>query len=112
MPRAKRSIGGKITLDGHELEWRLHREQQNFGDGGWVGVAIEVRAIDGRHRELYLEYPVAGLEKLSLARAEIMQPQIQTAKVVEHIKQAMEAGWDPASRGRPFVYEVGELPHN
>jgi len=35
---------------------------------------------------------------------------ISPTKVVEHIRQAMEAGYDPGSRGKPFVYEVAELP--
>jgi len=35
---------------------------------------------------------------------------ISAAKVAEHIREAMAAGWDPESRGKPFVYEVAELP--
>jgi hypothetical protein len=31
-------------------------------------------------------------------------------KVVAHIREAMAAGWDPESRGKPFVFEVAELP--
>jgi len=34
MPRAKRSIQFAITLDGHSLIWRLHREQQWFTEDG------------------------------------------------------------------------------
>jgi hypothetical protein len=33
-----------------------------------------------------------------------------TGKVLAHIRLAMEAGWDPDSRGKPFVYEVEEMP--
>jgi hypothetical protein len=38
------------------------------------------------------------------------RPPIASAKVAAHIREAMAAGWDPESRGKPFVYDVAELP--
>jgi hypothetical protein len=38
------------------------------------------------------------------------RPTIVVGKVAAHIRLAMEAGWDPESRGKPFVYEVEEMP--
>jgi len=35
---------------------------------------------------------------------------ISAPKVADHIREAMAAGWDPESRGKPFVYEVEDLP--
>jgi hypothetical protein len=35
---------------------------------------------------------------------------ISPAKVLAHIRRAIEAGWNPESRGKPFVFEVDELP--
>jgi hypothetical protein len=35
---------------------------------------------------------------------------ILAAKVEADIREAMEAGWDPASRGQPITFQVAELP--
>ena len=35
---------------------------------------------------------------------------IVAEKVEAHIRQAMADGWDPDSRGKPYIYELDELP--
>lgn len=110
MPRAKRSIHSAITLDGFSLIWHLHREQQWCTADGWKGVAVHVRVAEGVRRELYLEYPAVKTQKVGYTRTDFVRQNISPAKVEAHIRQAMAAGWDPGSRGKPFVYEVAELP--
>ena len=110
MPRPKRSIEAKVTVDGFALIWRLHREQQWFTADGWMGVSIHVRVAEGVKRELFLEYPAVPMEKPGWTRQEPLQQKIAPKKVEEHIRQAMAAGWNPESRGKPFVYQVSELP--
>jgi hypothetical protein len=39
-----------------------------------------------------------------------VQQNISPAKVNAHIRRAMEAGWNPESKGQRFIYEVDELP--
>jgi hypothetical protein len=110
MPRAKRSIQAAVTIDGFPLVWHLHREQQFSAEDGWRGLAIHVKTAGGVRRELYLEYPAWVKETHSIRYTPPARPNISPAKVAAHIRQAMEAGWDPESRGKPFVYEVAELP--
>ena len=111
MPRAKRSIESAVTIDGLALVWWLHREQQLSTADGWKGLAIHVKVVEGTRRELHLEYPTVGTEKTAFPRAiKSTRPTILKAKVEAHIREAMEAGWDPNSRGKPFVYQVAELP--
>jgi hypothetical protein len=110
MPRAKRSIQGEFKIDGYTLIWRLHREQQLSTEDGWRGVAIHVSNTEGVHRELHLEYPTVGTEKRGATREEPVRRTILAAKVEAHIREAMAAGWDPDSRGKPFIYHVDELP--
>jgi hypothetical protein len=57
-----------------------------------------------------MEYPLQKTQKSGYTRIEPARPGISAAKVAAHIREAMEEGWDPDSRGKPFVYEVGELP--
>src|SRR5208283_267307 len=97
MPRAKRSIESTVTIDGISLVWRLHREQQLSTDDGCKGLAIHVRVAEGVRRELHMEYPLVKTQKNGYTRIDPARP-------------AMAAGWDPDSRGKPFVYQVGELP--
>ena len=110
MPRAKRSIEATVTVEGFSLFWRLHREQQEFTSDGWKGISIHVRVVEAARRELYLEYPAVLNQKAGLFRTLPPRPTIVAAKVEGHIRQAMAAGWDPESRGKPFFYQVAELP--
>jgi hypothetical protein len=111
MPRAKRSIHSELTIDGIRLLWHLHREQVRSTEDGWKGVAIHVKVAEGARRELFLEYPaVVNSHKAGFMNVDFVRQNISPAKVEAHIHQAIEAGWDPASRGKPFVYEVAELP--
>jgi hypothetical protein len=110
MPRAKRSIQSATTIDGFPLIWHLHRDQQGCAAEGWRGVGIHVRIAEGVRRELHLEYPAVVTQKAQYMRGAPTQPAILAAKVEAHIRQAMEAGWDPGSRGKPFVYEVEDSP--
>jgi hypothetical protein len=116
MPRAKRSIEATVTMNGLPLIWHLHREQQWCTEDRWKGVAIHVKMAEGAHRELILEYPTALTAKPGFhgrpgwSRTDPLRPTIVAAKVTTHIREAIEAGWDPESRGKPFVYQVPELP--
>ena len=110
MPRAKRSIQFAIAIDEFSLIWHLHREQQWCDADGWRGLAIHVKVAEGARRELFLEYPAARTQKSGYARTDPVQQNILPEKVKAHIQQAMAAGWNPDSRGKPFVYQVDELP--
>lgn len=111
MRRARRSIEHKVQIDGNELIWWLHREQHFDPVEGWRGVAIHVRAAEGVHRELYLEYPAVQPHKVGFIRSDHAVVNIRAAKVEEHIRLAMEWGWDPEGRGKPYRYDVQELPY-
>ena len=111
MPRGKRHIERSVTLQGVPLVWRLHREQHfTFGEG-WAGVAIHVQVAEGVRRDLFLEYPAVQIQKAGGFGADHFVVNIRPAKVESHILRAIEAGWDPESRGKPFVFEVDELPY-
>jgi hypothetical protein len=110
MPRAKRSLQYELTIDGFSLVWWLHREQQLSTADGWRGVAIHVKVAEGVRRELHLEYPAVKTQKVGYTRTDFVKQNISPAKVAAHVRLAIEAGYDPESRGKPFVYEVAELP--
>ncbi len=111
MPRPKRSIESSVTIDGMRLVWRLHREQQWSTDDGWRGMAIHVKAAEGVHRELNLEYPPVNTEKSGYTKMQPVRPGIIKAKVEGDIRDAIADGWDPESRGKPYVCEMSDPPH-
>jgi hypothetical protein len=107
----KRSIQSAVTIDGFPMMWELHREQNWSADQNPTGMAIHVWMVGPVRRELYLEYPAVRKQSdWEGAPVQTLRLPISAAKVVSHIREAMEAGWDPESRGKPFVYEVEELP--
>ncbi|MFZ1086850.1 MAG: hypothetical protein WAN35_17945 [Terracidiphilus sp.] len=110
MPRTKRSIQVATTIDGFSLIWNLHREQQLTTAEGWRGVAIHVKVAEEVRKELWLEYPAVKTQKVGFTRTDFVQQNISHAKVEAHIRRAMEAGWNPESKGQRFIFEVDELP--
>jgi hypothetical protein len=91
--------------------WQLHREQNWSADDNPTGMAIHVQVEGLVRRELYLEYPAVRKQTDGLsAPVQTLRLPISAPRVAKHIREAMAAGWDPESRGKPFVYEVEELP--
>jgi hypothetical protein len=58
-----------------------------------------------------MEYPPVKTRNSGSTRIDPARPGIVAAKVEAHIREATAAGWNPDSRGKPFVYQVAELPH-
>jgi hypothetical protein len=111
MPRVKRLISSSMVVDGQTLVWKLHREQQLNTEDGWKGICIHVSVEGGRVcKDLHLEYPTYVPDRLGLKMPPPFRPTILKAKVEAHILQAIEAGWVPGSRGKPYVHELDELP--
>ena len=99
--RRKRDLSGTLTMDGYPLTWTLKSEQIWNPSGDHVGLRISVMRTDEAHRELILEYPFREMPGGKIARPDVK------ADAVEHdIRRAISEGWNPKSRGRPFVFQV------
>lgn len=100
----KRTINGTADLDGTALTWVLASEPSwsNSGDG-YKGMCIAVRVVDAARRELIIEYPFpTGKDGRPLPVPQ--RPPLSQAMVDTSIRAAVEAGWEPNSRGKPFVF--------
>jgi hypothetical protein len=105
----KRIIKDTVTIDGFDLCWELYREPQYTPERGYVGVRILAKLAQGTRRELLLEYPFPKKNPEGFVR--LPEPVKISAAVVEtDIRRAMDAGWNPASRGKMFVFQVPENP--
>ena len=96
-----------ITVDGIELRWHLHAEPQITSEFGPKGRRYSIRAAEGTKRELILEF---AFPKETTKRKPVSP---QSAKIFPNIledgiRQAIEAGWRPYSRGRVFSFRLEE----
>jgi len=101
----KRVIKETVTIGGLELCWELRSEPQFTTEHGYRGMCISVRLAEGVRRELILEYPAPEKKQTGLAHTP-EHPKILPEVVEADIRRAIEAGWRPTSRGRPFVFQV------
>jgi hypothetical protein len=117
--KKKRDIGGIITLDGTPLIWSVKSEPAWNTSDGDIGLRLSIMKHDltlTRHgtnkawRELILQYPFE--RKQHHASRFPDKPRVTPEALTAGIRLAVEAGWDPHGRGRPFelVLEAGDLP--
>jgi hypothetical protein len=113
----KRSIEAKVEIDGHKLHWQLRSEPQSSTEHGSEGLSLTVQRTDGAFRELILEYPfpkrgrrlrIGGKTHLTVPNFPI-RPKFSPKTVEADIRLAISAGWDPTSRGRPFIFQVPDV---
>ncbi|HEY0052096.1 MAG TPA: hypothetical protein VGB49_01655 [Caulobacteraceae bacterium] len=106
MARPKQSPEFEIEVDGEPYVWRLQRLPQWSSDvKAFRGKVIAVRHKEGK-REATLEFPPEPQPKYGapLLRVEQIDPQI----VATGIAAAIEAGWEPMSRGKTVAIMVDE----
>jgi hypothetical protein len=119
--RKKRDIGGIFVMDGEHLRWEVKSEPMRRTTDGDIGLRLSVVKHDEtltRHgtlkvwRELVLQYPFE--KKQSHASRFPDKTKVTPEALNAGVRLAMEAGWEPHSRGRPFelVLEEGDLPKN
>lgn len=117
--RKKRDIGDVITVDGAVLQWSVKSEPAWNTSDGDIGLRLTIMKHDDAltrygvrkaWRELVLQYPFE--RKMRHASRFPEKTKILPAALVAGIRLAMEAGWEPDSRGRPFelILEEGDLP--
>src|SRR6185436_7208139 len=96
--------GESITIDGTQYFWHVRHDWLVWGKGIKV-VSISVSLRPDRTRELILDLTMKMGPQDPKPSPERLLTAIEPA-----IRKAMEAGWDPESRGRAFRFEVaGEI---
>jgi hypothetical protein len=101
----KRSLEGLVTIDGINLLWELVSEPQVIARE-CRGLRISVQAEGAHNRELILEYPFPA-KRNGVGLPQVPQrPKFSPKTVEADIHKALAAGWDPASRGKAFIFQV------
>jgi hypothetical protein len=99
-----RALSGAVQVDGHEYEWELRREPQWCTVDGWRGMTIALRQR-GAQREAILQFPMPSSRRCKL-QPQLRRPQVNPPIIENGVRAALDAEWNPNSRGKPVVIEV------
>ena len=97
MRNSKRSENGVVSVDGEDFAWRLHREPQWCTTDGWRGLVLAISRVDGQ-REALVEWPMPRGASNSVPYRQ--RPKIDAPLLKLAVTAALEAGWEPLSRGK------------
>jgi UDP-N-acetylenolpyruvoylglucosamine reductase len=91
----------QLSVDAAEYSWEYRHAWFVQREKSLRAISVRVTLDPGRNRELILDlsFQVPGLER-NPSDAKV------AAAVRDGIRGALEAGWDPESRGRAFRYEL------
>ena len=97
-----------ITVDGEDYFWRFRHGWVQDQEVGLKGVSVSVWRKPERTRELILDFSADAFARDRTPSRTTLSGALRPA-----IKAAVEAGWDPESRGREFRINVPDLfePH-
>ena len=101
--RFKRKMSANIVVNGEPFEWKVLREPQWCTADGWRGLALTVKHRDGK-REAILQFSMPFDERLGSPHHQ--RPKVSQRLLQHGISAALDAGWDPLSRGRAKVIDV------
>lgn len=97
-----RGPGGTVEIDGFKYDWELLTEPQLSSGDGWKGMTVLLRQQD-MQREAVLEFPTPKRLLRGLPKG---RTHINDTIAARGVRAALQAGWDPMSRGKPMVFMV------
>lgn len=99
------NLSGQFEVGGDRFTWQAKRYAgMSSADSNYRGIAARVMLASGVFRELVIEFhpdDYPGQIALSSRSFE--------ARLVEYTQKAIELGWRPESRGKPFRIEAERL---
>jgi hypothetical protein len=95
-------LSGIVDVDGLPYEWELRSEPQWSESEGWKGMTVALLR-KSTQRGAMLEFPPPKRLLKGMQRGRL---QISDAILSRGIRAALQAGWEPTSRGKPMVFMV------
>ena len=93
---------GQIEVDGEAYVWELRRQPRPVGGNVWEGMAVSLRHADYR-REAIVQFPAPLRPN---GRPDVEKQRVNVDAVKTAVASIIAAGWDPATRGKPMVFDV------
>lgn len=97
-----RDTSGVVEVDGEFYEWSVRRQPRPAGGGVWEGIALTLRLKDFK-REAIVQFPMPMRPN---GWPDLEKQRINVDAVKNAVSSAIEAGWNPTSRGRAMVFDV------
>jgi hypothetical protein len=98
---------GIVQVSGVDYEWSIHRQARWTGDGFLLGPALLVKPVKSAQRELILEFSLDATRPGEMPQGQ--RTQVSKRRLAECIQNALDAGWDPESRGKGFFFKAGPV---
>lgn len=103
---------GVIKVDGIQFHWSVLRQPswtraRTHDTPTLLGLAILIELPDASHRELVLEFDAHESRHRNMKHHQRFH--LPDSRLMLAIEKAIEAGWDPHSRGKRFVFQAGTL---
>ena len=95
-------LSGTVTVGGLHYEWELRSEPQWSESEGWKGMTLALLRKNTQRGAL-LEFPPPMRLLKGMQRGRL---QVSDAIVIRGVQSALDAGWEPESRGKPMVFMV------
>lgn len=92
----------ELTIDGTKYRWSIERYPR-YSIEGYLGLRVHLQAANGS-RLLVLDFPFEERDHRTMPHHQ--RPKPSGRELSTQIGSALEAGWEPRSKGRPFVFAV------
>jgi hypothetical protein len=102
-----RDTSGTVEVDGETYEWSVRRQPRPAGGGVWEGIALTLRLKDFK-REAIVQFPMPMRPN---GWPDLEKQRINVDAVKNAVSSAIDAGWNPTSRGRAMVFDVDADGH-
>ena len=97
----------RFIVYGCEYKWCIHHQPKWCTVDGWKGLAVCVELAEHPQRVLILEFPYERGSRRYNPRLQHVTPTAE--QLQQGISAALAAGWNPESRGKPYVHIVGAV---
>lgn len=97
-----RDASGVIQVDGETYAWEIRRQPRPVGGAVWEGMAVSLRHVDYK-REAIVQFPPPLRPN---GRPDVEKQRVNLDALANAVAAAIEAGWDPTSRGKAVVFDV------
>jgi hypothetical protein len=101
-----RSADKTVQVANQEFRWHIHRQPQWCTVDGWKGLALHVELAHEPQRVLIIEFPFKVVNHRNDPGQQ--RPKVVEKDVITAVIAALEAGWNPESRGKRFVFQIDE----
>jgi hypothetical protein len=102
---------GTVKVRGVNYGWSVYRQPTwtTSRAPGYtlLGLAVLVEPPQPRQRRLLLEFAIDPTRHGDMSQHQRFR--IHNSRLIQAIEGAIDAGWEPESRGKRFMYEAGPI---